>query len=298
MSDPQTIVEVQDLLSRHHTEPNRKLGQNFLVDPNLMRLVVSSAELDAECDVVLEVGAGTGSLTQMLADAASRVVTVETDKKLIPVLDEVLGRVPNVTLLVRDALARKHAVADEVLEALQRELAAVPGARLKLVANLPYAVATPLVANLLLSPPRPELMVFTVQKEVADRIAAPADTHDYGPVSILAQATSRVELLRDLSPNVFWPKPQVHSTLVRLRVDEERIAALPPLGLLQRVAAGLFAHRRKTCLKSLQTTPELADLKGRWAELLEAADIDPRTRGDTLGLDQVIALARAVERAT
>jgi len=293
MTDPQTVIEIQDLLARHGTEPNRRLGQNFLIDGNLMRAVVEAAELDAARDVVLEVGAGTGSLTAMLADRAACVVAVETDKKLTPVLEEVLGDRPNVAVLIRDVLAGKHVVAPEVTAAVAAALDAAPAGRVKLVSNLPYAIATPLVMNLLLDGPRPEVLVFTVQKEVADRLAAQPQTSDYGPVSLVAQAVGEVERLRDLSPNVFWPKPNVHSRLVRLRVDAARLAAVGDLDLFHCVAAGLFVHRRKTCLKSLEKAPGLREFRGRWADLLATVGIDPGLRGDTLTLEQVLALARA-----
>jgi len=297
MTDPQTITEIQDLLARHGTEPNRRLGQNFLIDGNLMRAVIDAAELDSARDVVLEVGAGTGSLTAMLAERGARVVAVETDKKLTPVLEEALADRPNVAVLIRDVLASKHAVAPEVLAAVGQAFDAVPGGRLKLVANLPYAIATPLVMNLLLDGPRPELLVFTVQKEVADRLAGRPAARDYGPVSLVAQAVGEVERLHDLSPNVFWPKPNVHSTLVRLRPDAARVAAVGDLDLFHRVAAGLFVHRRKTCLKSLEMAPDLREFRGRWADLLAGAGIDPGMRGETLTLDQVLALSRAAARA-
>jgi 16S rRNA (adenine1518-N6/adenine1519-N6)-dimethyltransferase len=296
LSSPQTVTEIQALLARHGTEPNRRFGQNFLVDGNLMRRIVDESELDPARDVVLEVGTGTGSLTLMLSDRAARVVTVEADKKLIPVTEEVLAGRANVRSLIADVLAGKHVVAPEVLLAVAEAVAEVgPAARFKLVANLPYSIATSLVMNLLLAEPRPALLVFTVQKEVADRMAAGEDTADYGPVSLVCQALATVETLHDLSPNVFWPKPQVFSTLVRIRPDAARIAAVGNLELFHRVALGLFAHRRKTCLKSLEMTSDLAEFHGRWAALLPAVGIDPQARGDTLTLAQVLALAHAAE---
>ena len=288
---------MQGLLARHGAEPIRKLGQNFLIDGNLMRRLVEEADLDTARDVVLEVGAGTGSLTRMLARRAARVVTVETDKKLTPVLDEALAGLANVRVLILDALAGKHIVEPRVVEAVRAALGdAGPAARFKLVANLPYAIATPLVMNLLLSEPRPTRLVFTVQKEMADRMAARQATADYGPVSILCQALGTVEVLRDLPPTVFWPRPKVHSSLVRLRPDNARVAAIGDLDLLRRVAAGLFAHRRKTCLKSLEMSSDLQELRGRWPALLEEAGINSGARGETVPLEQVVALAQAAGR--
>lgn len=293
---PQSIADVQQLLARQGLEPNRRLGQNFLVDGNLMRMVVDAAELDAARDVVLEVGAGTGSLTLLLAERAARVVTVETDRNLVPILEEVLEGVGNVNLLVMDALAGKHEVAGEVTAAVREAIEQVPQARLKLAANLPYVIATPLVINLLLGEPRPDLLVFTVQRELADRLAATHDTADYGPISILAQALATVERLHDLSPNVFWPKPQVHSTLVRVRPEAARYEAVGDPALLQQLAGGLFAHRRKTCHKSLELAMDRGELRGRWGDLLASCGIDPGVRGETLSLEQVLSLLGAVRR--
>jgi 16S rRNA (adenine1518-N6/adenine1519-N6)-dimethyltransferase len=127
-------------------------------------------------------------------------------------------------------------------------------------------------------------------------MAARPDTADYGPVSLVCQAVATVETLHDLSPNVFWPKPQVHSTLVRIRPDAARVAAVGDLELFHRVTVGLFMHRRKTCLKSLEMAPDLAEFRGRWAQWLDEAGIDHGDRGDTLTLQQVLALAHAAGR--
>ncbi|NIA20748.1 MAG: ribosomal RNA small subunit methyltransferase A [Anaerolineaceae bacterium] len=291
---PQTLTEIQQLLAARDLQPNHRLGQNFLIDGNLMRMIVEAAELDASRDVVLEVGGGTGSLTAMLAQRAARVVTVETDRRLAAILDEVLTGCGNVEIVVADALARKHEVAPQVLAVVTEAMAAVGDARLKLVANLPYAIATPLVMNLLVGRPRPHLLVFTVQKELADRLATRPATSLYGQVSILAQALCGVQRLHDLSPNVFWPKPQVHSTLVRLRPEAARYEAVGDLPLLQSVVAGLFGHRRKTCQKSLELAAGIDALRGHWGQVLASAGIDPGVRGETLSLEQVLALHKAV----
>ncbi len=299
MSEPQTIKQIQALLEAHGREPVKRFGQNFLIDGNIMRMVVDAGELDAQRDVVLEVGPGTGSLTTLLSERAREVVAVEVDKNLAELLHDVLAEqmARNVTLVVDDALSGKHELSALMMEAVTEAMAEVPAARLKLVANLPYVIATPLVVDLMLAEPRPMLLVFTVQKEVADRLLADANSPAYGAVSVMTQGLATVERLHDLSPNVFWPKPQVHSTLVRLRPIAERYQELGDIRLWQKIASGLFFHRRKTVLKSLDHMPGLEMLKGHWPTVLEEADIDAHVRGETLTVEQAMSIHQAARRA-
>lgn len=297
MTEPQTIKEIQRLLDSYGCEPVKRFGQNFLIDGNIMRMVAEAGELDAERDVVLEVGPGTGSLTALLAEQARRVVAVEVDTHLAELLRDVLAEQlkRNVTLVVGDALSGKHALSPLMTEAVALALADVPEGRLKLVANLPYVIATPLVIDLLLSEPRPHLLAFTVQKEVADRLLADSSSLAYGAISVLVQGLAQVERLHDLSPNVFWPKPQVHSTLVRIRPIPERYRELADLKLWQSVASGLFFHRRKTILKSMQHTPGLEELKSAWPEILARAGIGADVRGETLNVRQAMDIYHAAQ---
>lgn len=295
MTQPQTIKEVKALLEAHGCEPVKRFGQNFLIDGNVMRMVADSGELDPQTDVVLEVGPGTGSLTRLLAERARRVVAVEVDTNLATLLRDVLAPEldRNLTLVVDDALSGKHTLSPLMVAAIKQAMADVPDARLKLVANLPYVIATPLVVDLLLAQPRPHLLSFTVQKEVADRIVAQPGSPAYGAVSILTQGLCTVERLHDLSPHVFWPKPQIHSTLVRLRPLPHRYAELADLQLWQRITSGLFFHRRKTIQKSLEHTPGLERFKGHWPAILAAANVPPEVRGETLSVPQTITLHHA-----
>ncbi len=184
---------------------NTRHGQNFLVDLNLLRMIAQRARLEP-CDVVLEVGTGTGSLTALLAAEAAAVVTVEIDEQLYQLASEELTGLTNVVMLRTDALRNKSHLNAEVIAAVRQQLDAAAGRRLKLVANLPYNVATPVMANLLASSIVPDSMTVTVQKEVADRIAARPGTKDYGALSVWMQCQCQVELVRTLPPSVFWPR--------------------------------------------------------------------------------------------
>ena len=204
--------------------PATRHGQNFLIDLNIHRLIVDAADLGPQ-DVVLEVGTGTGSFTAAMAQRAAAVVTVEIDAHLFELASEELFELPNVTMLRLDALRNKNHFDDRVAEAVGERLAEAPGRRLKLVANLPYNIATPVVSNLLLWPHVPHSMVVTIQRELADRMTARPSTKDYGALSVWIQSQCSAELVRALPPSVFWPVPKVTSAIIRLTVDPARRAA-------------------------------------------------------------------------
>ena len=196
-------------------QPRAKLGQNFLIDLNLQHALVNDARLKPN-DVVLEVGTGTGSLTALMAPLAASVVTVEVDADLHSLAEEELSEFKNIRLLQFDVLKNKNQLAPELLETLKAELDAEPGRCLKLAANLPYHVATPLMSNLLMLDWPPKQMTVTIQKELADRIVARPRTKDYGALSIWMQSQCRTEILRVMSPAVFWPRPKVTSAIVQV----------------------------------------------------------------------------------
>ena len=194
--------------------PHNKFGQNFLIDLNLVRVLLDAAAITRD-DVVLEVGTGTGSLTALLAQQAAAVVTVEIDPLLFQLASEELHRFDNVVMLHLDALKNKNRLNPLVLEAVAAQLAATPGRRLKMVANLPYNIATPILGNLLGQETPPQTMTVTIQMELAERIAARPGSKDYGALSIWIQAQCRVEILRILPPDVFWPRPKVSSAFLK-----------------------------------------------------------------------------------
>jgi 16S rRNA (adenine1518-N6/adenine1519-N6)-dimethyltransferase len=301
MSHPPTQTEIRTLLADAGLRPEKRYGQHFLIDGNLMRLLVEAADL-APTDTVLEVGPGVGNLTEMLLSRAGAVVAVEVDPRIAAVAREHLTGPANLDLLVADILADKHHLAPAVLETLARRQAAL-GGPLKLVANLPYAAATPLVAELVLADPPPERLVFTVQEEVADRLAAAPGTREYGPVGVLVQAVAQVEMLRRLAPSVFWPRPRVWSSMVRIRPRRDLRRRIKDLAVFRRVLEGLFIHRRKRAARSLAladkgtvpfSVPFAPASPEAWAARLSAAGLDPDARGETYSVDGIIRLANAI----
>lgn len=235
------------LMSRFEAEglhPRSDLGQNFLIDLNLLFYIVQEADLGPD-DVVLEIGSGTGGMTAFLAQQAGGVVSVEIDPRIFPMAQEAVAGCKNVTLLNCDALRNKNHLATVVLDALQKELAKSPDRRIKLIANLPYCIATPVMSNLMASELPWALMVVTIQWELALRMKAQPGTSDYSALSVWLQAQSEVQILKKLGPKVFWPRPGVDSAIVQIIPDPERRAALRNRAFFQDFIRRLFHQRRK-----------------------------------------------------
>lgn len=246
--------------------PATRHGQNFLIDLNLHQVIINAADLDDQ-DVVLEVGTGTGALTEMMAQRAGAVVTVEIDAHLFELASEVLIDYPHVTMLQIDALKNKNTLNPAVIEAVGQRLAEAPGRRLKLVANLPYNIATPVLSNLLLCPYTPHSMVATIQLELAQRIVAQPWSKDYSALSVWMQCQADVAIVREMAPTVFWPAPKVQSAIVRIAIDPERRAAVPDLRYFHQFTKAIFLHRRKflranlvSAMKGVLEKPEIDEV--------------------------------------
>jgi 16S rRNA (adenine1518-N6/adenine1519-N6)-dimethyltransferase len=272
--------------------PHTKLGQNFLVDLNLVRLLVETAELRPD-DVVLEVGTGTGSLTHLLAEKAGAVVTVELDRQLFQLASEELQDLENVVMLQTDALKGKNHVHPLILEEIQKQLLSAAGRQWKLVANLPYNIATPLMMNLLALERPPQCMAVTIQKEVADRIVAQPGVKDYGALSIWVQSQCQVELVRVMPPSVFWPRPKVHSAIVRVTLDESRRGRIGDRGSFHEFIRAMFCHRRKVLRSQLATAFKERLTKADVDEMLRRFQISPDARAEQLDPDTMLRLCEA-----
>ncbi|MGB9626977.1 MAG: 16S rRNA (adenine(1518)-N(6)/adenine(1519)-N(6))-dimethyltransferase RsmA [Phycisphaerae bacterium] len=293
---PQTKRQIEAMLAEAEIRPNRRLGQNFLIDGNLMRKLVASAEI-APDDVVLEVGAGTGSLTEMLLEEAAHVVAVEVDPRLYELLDARLGSSPRLTLLGTDALADKNHLSAELVDALRRRMprpapSAPRGGRLLLVANLPYHIASPLMVDLLLSGLGLCRMCFTVQKEVAERITSPPGRKTFGPLSVAVQAFCDVVHITDLAASVFWPRPQVASSMLRVDWNAAKAARIADPQGFNRVVRSCFLHRRKKLAHALAYLLGVRRLDGPPAEAFARYDLSRRP--EQLGVEEWIALAESV----
>ncbi|VAX40494.1 SSU rRNA (adenine(1518)-N(6)/adenine(1519)-N(6))-dimethyltransferase [hydrothermal vent metagenome] len=269
---PQTLAQIKDMLASRGLSPRKRFGQNFLVDQNLVRKLVDESGVEAG-EVVLEVGPGTGTLTEELLDRGCEVVACELDRGLADLLCERLGAQPSFTLIEGDCLASKRQVAGEIVSVL----AARP---FVLVANLPYGAATPLLLALLTEHPACRGMFVTLQREVGDRLAACAGDKAYGSISVIAQSLAVVRTIAKLPAECFWPRPEVASVMIGIeRLPSHSID--DPAGLAtfcQRV----FMQRRK----------QLGSVLGR--EIAWPEGIEPTMRAEQLEPGEIVALWRVV----
>jgi 16S rRNA (adenine1518-N6/adenine1519-N6)-dimethyltransferase len=276
--------------------PATRHGQNFLIDLNLVQVIVDAAELTSD-DVVLEIGTGTGSLTAMMAERAAAVVTAEIDGHLFELASEQLIDLPNVTMLKLDALHNKNHFDDRVMDAVGEQLAAAPGRRLKLVANLPYNIATPVLSNLLLARHIPVSMIATIQKELADRITALPSTKDYSALSVWIQSQCTAEIVRLMPPSVFWPEPKVTSAILRIVIEPDRRARIADLSYFHQITKALFLHRRKFLRANVLAAMKQHLDKGQVDALLDEMGFAPDTRTEQLDVETLIALADKIRAA-
>lgn len=288
----QTLSYLRELFAAHRLHPKNKLGQNFLIDLNLIDFVVRSAEL-TRADLVLEVGTGTGSLTAKLADHAGSVLTIEVDPAFFELARETLQDHPNVHMLQGDALKNKNQMNPEIVANLDELRQQYRPQTLKLVANLPYAVATPVISNLLIAGVDFERMVVTVQWEIAEKLIAKPGTKDYGALAVLVQSLADVEVLRKLPPTVFWPKPKVESGIVRVRPNAEKRTMVGDVPRFRNFLRDLYAHRRKNLRGALISMTghqhEKAVVDAKLAELAFAGT----ERAETLSIEQHLTLSAA-----
>lgn len=285
----QTKQDIEKLLAGAGVTPNRRLGQNFLIDLNLMRLLLDTAHI-GEQDVVLEVGTGTGSFTEGLAERCGRVITVEYDNTLYAIAKKQLETFKNVVPFNMDVLENKHTIQHEILDAVEQARQFYPG-RLLLVANLPYNVGSSVMANLITGPVIADAMYVTIQKEVADRMAATSNHDEYGTLSILMAATGSVRYLRKLPPSVFWPKPQVESAMVSYQRNPVKVAEIHDMQTFREVIALFMSHRRKMLKACVKFTQDDLENVRRWNDIFDEAFVDPHKRPEEITPIQYIAIA-------
>jgi 16S rRNA (adenine1518-N6/adenine1519-N6)-dimethyltransferase len=291
-SPRQTLSYLRNLLESRGIEPKTKLGQCFLIDLNLLDILVQTAELTPK-DLVLEVGSGAGSLTHRLADHVGGVLAVEIDRHLIDLLRETLVGRENVRIVHADALKTKNVINPEMLAALENLRLLTAAESLKLVANLPFAVAVPLIGNLLTSQLSFERMVVTVQWEIAERVLAVPGSKAYGAVTVLVQSLTEVSLIRRLPSSVFWPRPKVDSAIMLIRPDAEKRAQVGDVMRFRRFLRDLYVHRRKNLRGALAALPSRPYEKAEVDRKLAQLGIEGTLRAEMLNIDQHLELCKS-----
>ena len=285
MEHVQTKREIERTLAAAGLHPRKRFGQHFLIDGNLMRRLIESAELTPD-DLVLEVGPGTGGLTDLLLSHAGHVLCVEIDRDLAAIVSERFRDADKITLIQGDVLVSKHTIHVPVAQVI-RDYVGRGGGCVKLVANLPYQVATPLVMNLLIDYPQVRRMCFTVQAEVGERITAEPGGKDYGPLSILCQCLCTIATLARIGPSCFWPAPAVDTVMLRLDVRDDAIVARGELPAFAAFVRSVFEHRRK------QFRTALKHVLGDETRLRLPVGFDDTRRPEQLSFHEWVALFRA-----
>jgi 16S rRNA (adenine1518-N6/adenine1519-N6)-dimethyltransferase len=292
----QTKRQIRQLLASASVRPNKRLGQHFLIDLNLMRLLLDSAGIKNN-DIVLEVGCGTGSMTSELIQRAGFVIAVELDRTLAAVAASTLINADNLELINTDILKSKHTLSPAVVDAIKSARSNYPG-RTLLVANLPYNVASPTMLNLTTGPVPVDAMYITVQKEIADRMKAAPGSDNYGILSIFLDAVGDVRILRILKPTVFWPRPRVDSAMVEFVHNPDKSGRLRNMQVFCETVKLFMGHRRKTLTACSRLPKDKFAKTGskqlNWREIFERCRIDPSKRPEQLSGDDYIALANAV----
>jgi len=290
----QTQSYLRNLFARRGIAPRRRMGQNFLIDLNIHELIVEEASVGPD-DVILEVGPGAGALTALMAGRGAMIVAVELDPEMARLTQEAVAGFPGVRVFHADALANKNTLNPIMMHSIDETLACAPSRVFKLVANLPYSVATPVIMNLLIHPVLcPVLMVVTIQRELAERMIALPASPAYGSLSVIIQSLAEVSIVRVLPPSVFWPRPKVESTVVAIRPDPARRATIDVVWFHDMVRK-LFLHRRKNLRHVLSAIWRDQWTKAEAENWLESLGIDGQLRAEALGMDQFQTLARALK---
>ena len=274
----------KEVVQKHNFKFSKSLGQNFLIDTNVIDRILEGARVK-EGDYVIEVGPGIGTLTKEMGRTAKKVVAIEIDKTLIPILEETLADFPNIEVINQDIL--KVDVQELVKEKLN-------GGPVKLVANLPYYITTPIVMKFLEEDIPVTDIVVMVQKEVADRMNAQPNSKDYGALSVAVQYYCDTEIVAKAPRHMFMPQPNVDSTVIGLHVREEQIYHVDNEDIFFKTVKASFGQRRKTLLNSLGGLGFLS--KDQIKLALQEANIDEKRRGETLSIEEFASLSNAVNR--
>lgn len=278
LGNPKNTIEV---IQKYQFAFQKKFGQNFLIDTHVLDKIIQAAGIGPE-DCVLEIGPGIGTMTQYLAEHARRVVAVEIDAKLIPILRETLEGYDNVTVLNADILKVDVAALAEEYNG---------GRPIKVVANLPYYITTPIIMGLFEGNVPIDNITVMVQKEVADRMQVGPGSKDYGALSLAVQYYARPHIVANVPPNCFIPRPNVGSAVIRLTRYQEPPVQVKDSGLMFKLVRASFNQRRKTLQNGLNNSPEITYTREEIAQAIDSLGAPASVRGETLTLEQFTRLA-------
>ena len=276
---PKNTIEI---LQKYNFIFQKRYGQNFLIDTRVLEKIIAASGITKD-DMVLEVGPGIGTMTQYLCESARKVIAVEIDKNLIPILEkDTLSEYDNVTVINEDILKL------DINELVARENDGKP---IKVVANLPYYITTPIIMGLFESHVPIESITIMVQKEVADRMQCGPGTKDYGALSLAVQYYAKPEIIANVPPNCFMPRPNVGSAVIRLTRHEEVPVKVKDEKLMFKLIRAAFNQRRKTLQNSINNSPELSLSKEQVVSALDSMGLSQTIRGEALSLEQFAELA-------
>ena len=282
LGNPKNTIEV---LQKYNFNFQKKFGQNFLIDTNILEEIIDSAGITKD-DMILEIGPGIGTMTQYLCESARQVIAVEIDTNLIPILEDTLSEYDNVKVINDDILKVDiNALAEEYNN----------GKPIKVVANLPYYITTPIIMGLFESHVPIDSITIMVQKEVADRMKTGPGSKDYGALSLAVQYYARPELVANVPPNCFMPRPRVGSAVIRLTRHEKPPVEVRNETMMFRIIRASFNQRRKTLVNGLGNAPELRIPKEQTTTVLEEMGLPAGIRGEALELSQFAELANRLE---
>ena len=283
LGNPKNTIEI---IQKYQFAFQKKFGQNFLIDTRVLDKIISAAGI-TEDDCVLEIGPGIGTMTQYLAEHAGKVVAVEIDTNLLPILDETLKGYPNVTVINSDILKLDmNKLVDEYND----------GRPIKVAANLPYYITTPIIMGLFESNVPIDNITVMVQKEVADRMQVGPGSKDYGALSLAVQYYAKPYIVANVPPNCFIPRPNVGSAVIRLTRYQEPPVQVDEPGIMFRLIRASFNQRRKTLQNGLNNSPEVPYTKEQIASAIESLGVPASVRGEALTLEQFASLANYFPR--
>ena len=283
LGNPKYTIEV---LQKYNFAFQKRFGQNFLIDTHVLEKIIAASQISKE-DFVLEIGPGIGTMTQYLAEYAREVAAVEIDNTLIPILKDTLKDWDNVTV-----------INDDILKVDIRKLALEKngGKPIKVVANLPYYITTPIIMGLFENQVPVDSITIMVQKEVADRMQVGPGTKDYGALSLAVQYYAKPEIVANVPPNCFMPRPKVGSAVIRLERYEKPPVEVSDEKLMFRIIRASFNQRRKTLVNGLKNSQELSYSREEIEEVLNECGIPLNIRGEALTLAEFASLANAFDK--